>query len=335
MSEIKLSTAGGSPEPHDTAEGGLPAVVALGGGHGLAASLSALRRLTPKLTAIVTVADNGGSSGRIRRQFGGLPPGDLRMALAALCGDDDWGATWSSVSQHRFGGAGDLAGHAVGNVLLAALWEITGDPVAGLDWMGRLLQTHGRVLPMSELPLEIVATVRGPDGVREVAGQEAVATCGDEILDVRLLPDPPQACPAAVAALRAADIAVLGPGSWYTSLLPHLLVPDLAAAVINGPQRRIVVLNLVGQPGETAGFDPPRHLDVLAEHVPGLRIDHVLADSSAQPWEAGLRRSAAALGADAHFEEVSDPRLPGHHDPVRLAGALAKLGVRGNIGAWR
>lgn len=335
MTEIDLPRTDVAPSSAREGQGGPPAVVALGGGHGLAASLRALRRLTPNLTAVVTVADNGGSSGRIRRQFGGLPPGDLRMALAALCGDDDWGATWSSVSQHRFGGEGDLAGHAVGNVLLAALWEITGDPVAGLDWMGRLLQTHGRVLPMSEQPLEIVASVRGPDGVREVAGQEAVATCADEILDVRLHPDPPQACPAAVAALRQADIAVLGPGSWYTSLLPHLLVPDLAAAVVSGPQRRIVVLNLVGQPGETAGFDPPRHLDVLAEHVPGLRVDHVLADSSAKPWETGLRNSAAALGADVRFEDVSDPRQTGHHDPVRLAGALANMGVRGNIGAWR
>ena len=124
-----------------------PRVVALGGGHGLSASLSALRRVTRELTAVVTVADDGGSSGRLRREFGVLPPGDLRMALAALCGDDAWGTTWSRVVQHRFTGDGELHGHAVGNLLIVALWELLGDPFRALDWVGRLLGAHGRVLP--------------------------------------------------------------------------------------------------------------------------------------------------------------------------------------------
>src|SRR5580693_2933701 len=110
-------------------------IVALGGGHGLAASLAALRRVTPDITAIVTVADDGGSSGRLRREFGVLPPGDLRMALAALCGDDSWGETWARVVQHRFGGDEGIGGHAVGNVLIVALWELLGDTVQGLDWV--------------------------------------------------------------------------------------------------------------------------------------------------------------------------------------------------------
>src|SRR5580700_4636720 len=138
-------------------------VVALGGGHGLAASLAALRRVTPDITAIVTVADDGGSSGRLRREFGVLPPGDLRMALAALCGDDDWGTTWARVVQHRFGGEGDLAGHAVGNLLIAGLWDLLGDPVAALDWVGRLLRVTGRVLPMAAVPMDIIACVEGLD----------------------------------------------------------------------------------------------------------------------------------------------------------------------------
>jgi 2-phospho-L-lactate transferase/gluconeogenesis factor (CofD/UPF0052 family) len=140
-------------------------VVALGGGHGLAASLSALRRVTPDVTAIVTVADDGGSSGRLRQEFGVLPPGDLRMALAALCGDDDWGTTWAQVVQHRFGGTGELAGHAVGNLLIAGLWDHLGDgdPVAALDWVARLLRVTGRVLPMAAVPLDIVASVDGAD----------------------------------------------------------------------------------------------------------------------------------------------------------------------------
>src|SRR5215475_12988381 len=153
-----------------------PRVVALGGGHGLAASLSALRRVTEQITAIVTVADDGGSSGRLREELGVLPPGDLRMALAALCGDDEWGRTWSEVVQHRFRSGGELHDHAVGNLLIVALWERLGDTVAGLDWVGRLLDAHGRVLPMASVPLDIEATIDGPGGSpRVVHGQVAVA----------------------------------------------------------------------------------------------------------------------------------------------------------------
>ena len=142
-------------------------VVALGGGHGLAATLRALRTVTDALTAIVGVADDGGSSGRLRAEFGVPPPGDLRMALAALCGDDDWGRTWEQVISHRFGGEGSLAGHSVGNLLITALWEQTQDTVTGLDWVGALLESRGRVLPCTTVPLTIVAEVLGHDGVVE------------------------------------------------------------------------------------------------------------------------------------------------------------------------
>ncbi|NBX70995.1 MAG: YvcK family protein, partial [Actinobacteria bacterium] len=122
-----------------------PDVVALGGGHGLASSLRALRQVTPNLTAIVGVSDDGGSSGRLREQFDVVPPGDLRMALAALCGDDTWGSTWAQVLQHRFKSDGDLDGHSLGNLLITALWQETGDVVAGLDWVAKLLDAQGRV----------------------------------------------------------------------------------------------------------------------------------------------------------------------------------------------
>src|ERR671935_2675957 len=140
-----------------------PKVVALGGGAGLSASLTALRRITGDLTAVVTVADDGGSSGRLRDELGVLPPGDLRKALAALCGDDDWGQTWARVIQHRFQSKGDLHDHAVGNLLIVALWEQLGDHVQALDLVGKLLGAHGRVLPMSAVPLDIEAAVRGID----------------------------------------------------------------------------------------------------------------------------------------------------------------------------
>ena len=140
-----------------------PVVAALGGGHGLAATLTALRYVTDEVTAIVTVADDGGSSGRLRDEFGVLPPGDLRMALAALCSESEWGQTWRDVLQHRFAGDGPLGGHALGNLLIVALWELHDDPVAGLDLVGRLLQAQGRVLPMAAVPLTIEADVTGLD----------------------------------------------------------------------------------------------------------------------------------------------------------------------------
>src|SRR4051794_596342 len=140
---------------------GSPRVAAFGGGHGLSASLEALRGLSGDLTAIVTVADDGGSSGRLRQELGALPPGDLRMALAALAGTDDWGRTWAQLAQRRFESSGPLAGHPVGNLMITALVQQLGDPVAALDLMGRLLGAHGRVLPLATAPLEIVADVVG------------------------------------------------------------------------------------------------------------------------------------------------------------------------------
>jgi len=313
-------------------------VVALGGGHGLHASLSGLRRVTRDLTAIVTVADDGGSSGRLRREFGVLPPGDLRMALAALCGDDAWGTTWSRVIQHRFAGAGvaagedaGLAGHAVGNVLIVALWELLGDTVQGLDWVARLLGAHGRVLPMSAVPLDLVAEVEGadpdrPDELTIAVGQVACATTTGRVRSVSLIPADPPACPEAVQAIGAADWVVLGPGSWFTSVLPHLLVPDLAAALVGTRARRLVALNLAPQPGETEGFSPHAHLEVLAEHAPDLAIDVVLADREAVRGAAPeLEKAAGLLGARLVLADLAVGDGSPRHDPRRLAGAFAQI----------
>ncbi len=317
-----------------------PKVVALGGGHGLYATLSALRQVTSQLTAIVTVADDGGSSGRLRRQFGVLPPGDLRMALAALCGDDEWGTTWSRVVQHRFDGEGELSGHAVGNVLIVALWELLGDTVEGLDWIGMLLGAHGRVLPMAAVPLDIAAEVEGanparPHEVTVVRGQAACATTPGRVRSISLIPEDPPACWQAVAAAHEADWVVFGPGSWFTSVLPHLLVPDLAKALVTTRARRLVALNLAPQPGETAGFSPHTHLDVLARHAPGLRVDVVLADTSAaQAGLAQLEKAADGLGARLVLADVAMADGSPRHDPHRLAAAYADI-FEGGMTRWR
>ncbi len=310
-------------------------VVALGGGHGLHASLTALRHLVDDLTvddltAVVTVADNGGSSGRLRAQFGVLPPGDLRMALAALCGADEWGRTWEQVVQHRFAGDGEMRGHVVGNLLIVSLWELLGDPVRALQWVGRLLGAQGQVLPMALTPMDITADVRGldpadPDSRTTVRGQVAVATTEGEIVSVSLDPADPQACPEAVEAVRAADWVVLGPGSWFTSVIPHLMVPELRAAIAETDARVIVVLNLEDQEGETSGYGPEDHLAALVEHAPELKVNAVLADGTAIKDVARLEKAVASYGASLVVADVAVGDGTARHDPVKLAEAYAKL----------
>jgi uncharacterized cofD-like protein len=303
-----------------------PRVVALGGGHGLSASLAALRHLTESLTAVVTVADDGGSSGRLRRELGVLPPGDLRMALSALCDDSDWGRLWRDVLQHRFASAGTLHDHALGNLLIVTLWELLGDPVAGLDWVARLLGARGRVLPMAAVPLDIEATVVGvdaasPEEATTVRGQVAVATTPGRVETVHLVPESPPACPEAVEAIRDADWVVLGPGSWFTSVLPHLLVPELAQALTESSARRCVTMNLGPQQGETEGFSAQAHLEVLNTHAPSLRIDTVLADPRSVEDPELLVDAAGALGARLMMRQVSSGDGTACHDPLRLAAA--------------
>ena len=322
--------------------GAVPTVVALGGGHGLAASLSALRHVTTELTAVVTVADNGGSSGRLRQEFGALPPGDLRMALAALCRDDEWGQTWAQVLQHRFESDGPMHGHAVGNLLIVALWELLGDAprhsgeglVSGLDWVGRLLGAEGRVLPMATTPLDISAVVRGsradaPDELATVRGQVQVATTPGSVVSVSLEPDAPDACPEAVAAIRDADWVVMGPGSWFSSVIPHLLVPGLRQAIEETDARVLVTLNLVAQQGETEGLTPADLLDQLGRHAPGIDLDMVLADVGTVGQEAAdvkaLERAAAAYGAGLVVADVARADVIGQHDHQKLRRAYAEI----------
>jgi len=305
-------------------------VTALGGGHGLSASLSALRHVADDVTAVVTVADNGGSSGRLRGEFGVLPPGDLRMALAALCGDDDWGQTWARVLQHRFAGHGEMKGHVVGNLLIVALWELLGDEVDALDWVGRLLGAKGRVLPMATTPMDITAEVRGlaaddPTVLTAVRGQVEVATTPGEIVTIALEPADPIACPEAVDAVGAADWVVLGPGSWYSSVIPHLLVPDLRKALVETAAGVVVVLNLEGQVGETHGYSPEDHLAALFEHAPDLRLHTVLADRRTITDHEMLEGAVASAGARLVVADVAAGDGSPRHDTAKLAAAYRRI----------
>jgi uncharacterized cofD-like protein len=305
--------------------------VAFGGGHGLSASLSALRSVTSNLTAVVTVADDGGSSGVLRNELGALPPGDLRMALAALAGDDEQSRLWAQVCQHRFGGDGTLAGHPVGNLLLTGLNDVTRDPVAGLDLVGRLVGAVGRVLPLSIQPIDIIAEVVGldpddPGAIREIRGQVAVATTPGQVVGVRLDPPSVDACPQALEAVLDADWLVFGPGSWFTSVIPHLLVPDMIKALATTQARSVVTLNMSAQDGETEGFSPETHLEVLGAHAPDLKIDVVLAARRAlESGRPSLQSAAESLGASLVVAHLGNDQSIPLHDPQRLAAAYRSI----------
>jgi len=306
-----------------------PKVVALGGGHGLAATLTALRAITPNITAVVTVADNGGSSGRLRQEFPIMPPGDLRMALAALCGDDAWGRDWAQIMQYRFTSEGPMNGHPVGNLLLAALWDRDEDVVVGLDRVAALLKVVGRVLPMSAQPLDIDATFNNNGADIEAHGQVAVATTAGRLVDLRLSPENPPARPEVLAAIKEADLITMGPGSWFSSVLPHLLVPSLREAIIESPAKKVLLLNLdshqnQAEAGEYAGHSPREHCEILERYAPQLRFDLVVGDShlsGRQELKEYLRsRGSAYLEADLRDEDVAI-----HHDQRKLALTFAHI----------
>jgi uncharacterized cofD-like protein len=396
-------------------------VVAFGGGHGLSASLRALRHsaraLELEITAIVTVGDDGGSSGRLRAERDALlPPGDLRQALAALAADHPTTRLTASLMQHRFaampeeengrpavpaqaggaaghaaGGSGSgsgsgsasaagraaggggsapaggsslpaaagssfpagagvdgtaldrvtqrgprverradrsrdaLAGHAVGNLLLLGLIEMLGDPVRALDHAAAMVGAQGRVLPMARHAVGIEADLVAPDGSPcVVRGQHSVAVADGRVEALRLVPADPPACPEAIEAVRSADWLIFGPGSWYTSVLPHLLVPELAAAIVASPARRLVTLNLSADK-ETAGLSAADHLAALRWYLPELRVDAVLADAKWAGEPEPVRIAARELGAELVLAPVAVADGSPRHDPQSLGGALVPV----------
>lgn len=302
-----------------------PKVVALGGGHGLSASLAALKLLTRNITAIVTVGDDGGSSGRLRTEFGVLPPGDLRMALAALCEDSEWGQTWRDVLQYRFISDGVLSGHSLGNLLITGLWDLLKDPVAGLDWVGRLLNVKGRVVPMANVPLQIEADIVTSDGaLATINGQAAVAKCAAPITQLRLSPNNPPVCAEALAAIDAADWIIFGPGSWYTSVLPHLMVPQLYQALCQTDAKKLLVLNLIAD-FETNEMSAADLVQTFHCAGPELHLDAVLADLASTTRTVALLDSVAQTGAVLFQRNVANPRQLGSHEPLFLAAAYREI----------
>jgi uncharacterized cofD-like protein len=282
--------------------------VAVGGGHGLAATLRALRCYANEITAVVSVADDGGSSGRLRRQLGIAPPGDLRKCLVALADED---STLAEAFERRFESPSpELAGHALGNLVLAGLVATTGDLQEALDEAGKLLGAVGRVVPAAAEPVILKATSSSGE---EVEGQTAVAGT-IEIQRVSLVPADPPAPPEALEAIGAADQVVIGPGSLFTSVLAAVAVPQIAQAIHLSPALKVYVANLRPQAAETEGYDVAAHVRALEAH--GVTVDVVLADTSSMVLgDPGVRVVEARLARPNGLA----------HDPVRLAGSLVGL----------
>lgn len=279
--------------------------MAIGGGHGLAASLRAVRRYAGEATAVVSVADDGGSTGRLRAAGERPAPGDLRKCLVALAEPD---SALADTMEHRFGD-GELEGHAFGNLLIVAMAERGGDLVVALDEIGRLIGAAGRVLPATVHPVRLAAAVES--GAR-VAGQVAISDRAD-VWTVALEPDAP-ACSDAVAAIERADQIVLGPGSLYTSVLAAVAVPGIRDAIVESAAPVVYVCNLRPQPGETTGYGVAQHVEALQRH--GITADVVLHDPATMS-DADV--PARAVGASV----ARPPHLV--HDPELLAAALAAL----------
>lgn len=299
-------------------------VVAIGGGHGLSGVLTALRWLDVAPTAVVTVADDGGSSGRLRRDLGIIAPGDLRMALLALARNSEL----ADVLAHRFG-HGELAGHALGNLLLVALAERREGFVGALADAQRLLDCQGTVLPSTTVPVGLHARV----GDERLDGQVRVQTAGGRIDQVWLEPDDPPGCKEAVSAIEQADVVILGPGSLFTSVVVNLLVPDIAAAVAATDATLVHIANVRTQVGETTGLDLDSHLQQLCTHLDGRPLDVTILNSGPVSPAAVGRPLTGPVSGDrlgrqiwTDLVERDDDGWPGEsHDPGRLAAVLAEV----------
>lgn len=267
-------------------------LVAIGGGTGLSTLLSGLKRFVGRsgeaiwlesLSAIVTVSDDGGSSGRLRDELQMLPPGDIRNCMIALSEDSN---LLSRLFRYRFGGSGDLAGHSFGNLFLAALADVTGDFVEAVRLSSEVLASKGHIFPATTTDVRLVAELE--DG-RTVHGETQITAAKSEIRCLRLEPDHCEPLPEALAAIRAADVITLGPGSLYTSILPNLLVSEVSDAIAESRGTKIFVTNLMTQPGETDGFDAQKHLAIVGQYAPQIHFDYVLLnDRSISKQQASL-----------------------------------------------
>jgi len=307
-----------------------PRVVVVGGGHGLATLLRGLKEFTNNLTAIVTVADDGGSSGRLRQMLGILPPGDIRNCLAALSNDE---AMLTQLFQYRFpNGSSGLDGHSFGNLFISALSELTGSFEEAIAESGRVLSVSGRVLPSTLNDVRLVADVMLPHLTTEVRvqGESKIPESTGKVNRVWLEPIAPLAFPQAVQAILSADLIVVGPGSLFTSLLPNLLVPDIEAAIRSSRALKIFVCNVATQPGETDNYTCADHLRTIHDHLGDHLFDAVVCNNY---FTGNLPDGSQWVRLDENLENIYpvyqanllDPDFPWHHDAGKLSQVLVDL----------
>ena len=305
-----------------------PHIVVLGGGHGMASLLRGLKEYTHNITAIVTVADDGGSSGELRKSIGILPPGDIRNCLAALSNNED---LLSQVFQYRFASGAGLEGHSLGNLFITALTEITGSFEEAVAESGRVLAVFGRVLPSTLTDVRLLADVADTQGeLRNISGESQIRASQGEIRRLWLDPANTPAFPPAISAVLSADLIVIGPGSLYTSILPNLLVRDLAEAVRVSRAIKFFVCNVATERGETDDFNCFDHLRSVEKHVGENLFDLVICNnmyhgdlSQGSDWvkmDTELIRHSSVYGGD-----LVDPVYPWRHDPKRLAKTVMDL----------
>lgn len=306
-----------------------PRIVAIGGGHGLSTLLRGLKTQTSNLTAVVTVADDGGSSGRLRESYGILPPGDIRNCLAALSNDED---RLTQLFQYRFSGSQELEGHSFGNLFITALADITGSFESAVVESGRVLSVNGQVLPATLHDVKLVASMALPHSSNEVRveGESRIPTMAGRVRRVWLEPDNAPAFPPVIKELLNADIIVIGPGSLYTSILPNLLVHDLLASIHASRGIKIYVCNIATQSGETDSFTCYDHIRALQDHVGEDLFDVILCNDNYR----------GVLAVDSRFvitddKMLSDPRTyavdlvdeahPWRHDSKKLTQIIMDI----------
>jgi uncharacterized cofD-like protein len=317
-----------------------PKIVAIGGGHGLSALLSGLKKYTTNITAIVTVADDGGSSGRLRRELGVLPPGDFRMCIAALADDE---SLVTQLFQYRFGSGSGLSGHSFGNLFIAAMAELTGSFERAILESSKVMATKGRIIPSTLQDVTLCAELRelkpqreaigSEAGYTQVRGESSIGKTGYPIERVWLEPNNPQAYPEAVRAILDADLVVLGPGSLFTSVMPNVLVPGITQALRETTATRVYVANVATERGETDKFTLADHVTALERHIGRGMIDIVIAnsriDAEFKPPSgvdmvlpvSSLQKSTARVV----LADVSDNERPWRHDSQKLAAAVLKV----------
>ena len=303
-----------------------PRIAAIGGGTGLSTFLRGIKERTSNVTGVVTVSDDGGSSGILRHELGILPPGDIRNCIVALAEAEP---LMKELFEYRFTEGNGLAGHSFGNLFIAAMSGVTGNFEQAVSESSRVLKVTGRIVPSTLVDVRLTADMA--DGT-VVLGETNIAASPKRIRDVQISPAEPEAFDAATNAIRDAELTVIGPGSLYTSLIPNLLIPGIARALIESEEPVVYVCNIATQPGETDGYTLRDHLKAIDRHLPGLTIDYVVANSNMKPLGPDFPSSELVEISDVGSftgrlitADLMNDGFRGHHDPVKLASVLMDI----------